>query len=94
MENIIGKLGIKRLCCFSRGDKEWIFSQDEVREIETQRNEMLEELISKCLKIESYYKSKCTPNQLLDFIYKDSLKIIEKDACMSWKEIKKLVENT
>lgn len=83
MTDIIKKLGITPVVCYSRGGKEWIFDMDEVRGKETVFNEILEALIEIID---------------LDFVHEKHfsdkyISIIEK-AChpKSWEEIKELLE--
>jgi len=57
----------------------------QIRELENQRNEILEDLINGCLRWE---KERFFPND----IYRINIEIIEKASNKTWKEIKALLE--
>ena len=83
---IIEKLGIEPINWFKyEGYLDKLCYQTEVKELEQQRNEMLEALINNNLALE-LIQNKKTPGK----IYLANKKLIEKIAKMPWSEIKEL----
>ena len=88
MNDIIEKLGITPIGRkYNKKIWDTVFSQEEVREIEQQRNELLEALIKIHDAQFNHSKSLAELNSTIRF----TRNLIEKATDMKWQEIKELI---
>ena len=92
MSNIIEKLGIEEIEQYQENGMYYCLAH-EVRELEQQRNDMLEALIeivqSYISLLKQHHGSDKTTEEIED-LFKPQIRTIEKTADMSWSKIKEL----
>lgn len=87
-KSIIEKLGLLKVIESWNGK-----THEVIRDLEKQRNDLLEDWIKIARRIEKYNHSGATKNQLLDLIYLEAVKNATEASGKSWQEIKELLND-